>query len=283
MSSFNQGVPGPATLINSSNCIVLGNTSSGPALTVQQLGAGAVMNVATSTGSSALFVSSTGQVGVGTGSPSATFEAKGFPGYSGYTVLGVISGNITGTLNKDQRLEFLIYDADGSGGGIGASGSSIQSRKLNLGVDYLNLNPSGGNVGIGTTNPVALLQVGSGGLCFTTAQNTNTKTVFDAGVNIINGVGYYSGFLQVQVNYSGSDRTVALLYHYCACKNITGGNMVVNATLLNSAVTASADFNAACTFTPTSGSTFNVLLQTSGTRAGSGTVVYNATLNGIAG
>ena len=140
-----------------------------------------------------------------------------------------------------------------------------------------------GYVGIGVTNPVALLQVGSGGLCFTTAQNTNTKTVFDAGVNIINGVGYYSGFLQVQVNYGGFDRTVALLYHYCACKNTTGGNVVVNATLLNSAVTASADFNAACTFTPASGTTFNVLLQTSGTRAGSGTVVYNATLNGIPG
>lgn len=69
MSSFNQGTPSVNTLINSSNCIVLGNTTSGTALTVQQLGAGAVMNVATSTGSSALFVSSTGQVGVGTASP----------------------------------------------------------------------------------------------------------------------------------------------------------------------------------------------------------------------
>ena len=76
MSSFNQGVPTVPTLINSSNCIVLGNTSSGTALTVQQLGAGAVMNVATSTGSSALFVSSTGQVGVGTASPLALFHSN---------------------------------------------------------------------------------------------------------------------------------------------------------------------------------------------------------------
>ena len=62
--SFAQGTPSVNTLINSSNCIVLGNTTSGTALTVQQLGAGSLMNVATSTGSSALFVSSTGQVGV---------------------------------------------------------------------------------------------------------------------------------------------------------------------------------------------------------------------------
>ena len=72
--SFAQGTPSVNTLINSSNCIVLGNTTSGTALTVQQLGAGAVMNVATSTGSSALFVSSTGQVGVGTASPGAPLD-----------------------------------------------------------------------------------------------------------------------------------------------------------------------------------------------------------------
>ena len=76
MSSFNQLVPSVNTLINSSNCIVLGNTSSGTALTVQQIGAGAVMNVATSTGSSALFVSSTGQVGVGQASPLALFHSN---------------------------------------------------------------------------------------------------------------------------------------------------------------------------------------------------------------
>ena len=75
--SFAQGTPSVNTLINSSNCIVLGNTSSGTALTVQQLGAGAVMNVATSTGSSALFVSSTGQVGVGVGSPQNTLDING--------------------------------------------------------------------------------------------------------------------------------------------------------------------------------------------------------------
>ena len=74
--SFAQGTPSVNTLINSSNCIVLGNTTSGTALTVQQLGAGAVMNVATSTGSSALFVSSTGQVGVGTASPLALFHSN---------------------------------------------------------------------------------------------------------------------------------------------------------------------------------------------------------------
>ena len=40
--SFAQGTPSVNTLINSSNCIVLGNTTSGTALTVQQLGAGSV-------------------------------------------------------------------------------------------------------------------------------------------------------------------------------------------------------------------------------------------------
>ena len=149
MSSFNQGVPGPATLINSSNCIVLGNTTSGTALTVQQLGAGAVMNVATSTGSSALFVSSTGQVGVGTASPAYALD-----------VLGSARVNM-GTSN-------VII---GAGQGVGQGGlymfpqSSIAGSSWNLGCglqgSYANAITfvSGTNVGIGTTNPGYTLQV----------------------------------------------------------------------------------------------------------------------------
>jgi len=70
-------VPSVNTLINSSNTQVFGNTSTGTALSVQQLGTGSVMNVATSTGTSALFVNSSGQVGVGTTNPQNTLNVVG--------------------------------------------------------------------------------------------------------------------------------------------------------------------------------------------------------------
>jgi hypothetical protein len=252
----------------------------------------------TTKSSSPFNITSAGGVGIGAVSPetpldvTTTFASTGLTNSSTLwlgaltNLSGATSGaNYTGSTyhagdNNSQSL--LIY-----AGGVYPNGAGIIQSKDTLGVrnygQRLLLNPDGGFVGIGTTNPGGLLQIGSGGTCFTTAQNTNTKTAFDAGINIISGVGYYSGFLQVHVNYSGYDRTVALLYHYCACKNSTGGNIVVNATLLNSAVTTSGEFNATCTFTPVNGTTFNIRLQTSGTRAGSGTVAYNATINGIPG
>ena len=121
MSSFNQGVPGPATLINSSNCIVYGNTSSGTALTVQQLGAGAVMNVATSTGSSALFVSSTGQVGIGTTGPGSLLQV-----YGDLTSNSISSITYRGQLNftqanwsGTQRMYLGRFGGGGSNGQVG--------------------------------------------------------------------------------------------------------------------------------------------------------------------
>jgi len=69
MSTFNQGVPGVATLINSSATILSGNAASANALTVRQFGGGNVFSAQTTTGSTALFVGANGNVGVGTGNP----------------------------------------------------------------------------------------------------------------------------------------------------------------------------------------------------------------------
>ena len=149
MSSFNQGVPGPATLINSSNCIVLGNTTSGTALTVQQLGAGAVMNVATSTGSSALFVSSTGQVGVGTGNPAYALDVLGSARVNVGTS-NVIIGAGQG-LGQGGLYMYPQSSAPGTSWNIGAG---LQGGTANA-ITFV----SGTNVGIGTTSPQTQLDV----------------------------------------------------------------------------------------------------------------------------
>jgi hypothetical protein len=226
----------------------------------------------------------TGNMGLGTTAPADLLEVKSNVTIANDATVPTfinmrqgLSGTYNCSVSTYSHNGDAYYDGLSLNGYDGVSiCTGANTRQERVRID------SSGKVGIGTT-PGSLLQIGPGGQSFNTAQNTGTKTLYDAGVNIFNGISYYSGFLQVYVNYNGYERTASLLYHYCACKNVTGGNIVVNATLLNSAVTASADFNAACTFTAASGTTFNILLQTSGTRSGAASLTYSATISGVSG
>ena len=71
---FNQGQPTIPVVLNTSNCFVFGNTASGNALSVQQLGTGNVATFRTTTGSTALFVGANGNVGVGTTNPATALD-----------------------------------------------------------------------------------------------------------------------------------------------------------------------------------------------------------------
>ncbi len=81
--SFNQLAPTVPTVLNTSNCFVFGNTASGNALSVQQLGAGNVATFRTTTGATALFINPSGNVGIGTTNPSSTLHVKGNANFDG--------------------------------------------------------------------------------------------------------------------------------------------------------------------------------------------------------
>ena len=140
-------------LISAANCIVYGNTSSGNALNVQQLGAGNVLSIKTSSGSTALFVGANGNVGVGTANPGGTFNVlsgnAGFPDTSG-----------SGTSNVAARIQSGSICLDF--GSIGGTNPFWIQNHLNTAWNTtypLLLNPNGGNVGVGTTNPGYALDV----------------------------------------------------------------------------------------------------------------------------
>ena len=104
-----------------------------------------------------LVIDSSGRLGIGTSGPALALGVKGATGYpatSGTTQTGVL--RLSGGTG--------IYNVLDMGVNQDTDTAWIQAtRANNLGAsDKLVINPNGGNVGIGTTGPGTLLQVGSG-------------------------------------------------------------------------------------------------------------------------
>ena len=171
--SFNQGIPGPATLINSSSTLLYGNSASANALSVQQLGAGNVLSIKTSSGATALFVNAAGNVGVGTAGPNGTAHvwnvaATGGPKLS----IGDNTAFAPGGLHSIAALTSTLGAGNGNSiilGRTNATNDAFQMTFMNVAqgstTNYLGFNAfgssytaalaitAGGYVGIGTTNP----------------------------------------------------------------------------------------------------------------------------------
>ncbi len=102
----------------------------------------------TSTGT-ALIVGDTGKIGVGTDTPTSLFTITG-PNTTSSTSTPQLL--ITDSADTNESLRIGV-DSTGNGSGF------IQSFKTGTAAQNLLLNPQGGNVGIGNTNPEAKLDV----------------------------------------------------------------------------------------------------------------------------
>jgi hypothetical protein len=96
----------------------------------------------------ALNVLDSGHVGIGTSQPPALFTITGANTGTSSSAPQLL---ITDSADTNERLRIGV---DSTGNGMGF----LQSFKEGLGPTSLLLNPEGGNVGIGTTNPIASLQ-----------------------------------------------------------------------------------------------------------------------------
>jgi hypothetical protein len=157
---------------------VFGNTASGNALSVQQLGTGNVATFRTTTGATALFVNAAGNVGIGQTNPVFTLDTTGTARVTSNLVVGGQStpttpfwiqknaaSGISGTAQSAWRGQALLTDANGTQFlSIGSDQTNAVSflQAYGAGVNKpLSLQPNGGNVGIGTTNPSHQLTVSS--------------------------------------------------------------------------------------------------------------------------
>jgi LysM repeat protein len=190
---------------DSATAFVVENAAGTSTLQVSTLDSSSnIFEIASSTGSALFSVTSDGNVGVGTTSPSTTFGLVGSHYLTGGLGVGIVNatagtikavGNITGgaltvagltILNQASTTVFSAlgpaYFGSTATSSFAANGAlSLVSNGLAVGTNQLTV--SGGNVGIGTTTPGSIFSV-NGVANWTGATSTYYST---GGINLTSG------------------------------------------------------------------------------------------------
>jgi hypothetical protein len=154
--SFSQGNPTVSHVISTANCLVFGNTSSGNALSVQQLGAGNVVSFSNAYGGSNVFVmNNLGRVGVGTTNPGYSFDVLGVLRAGNPLSASIYLTNNEVKWRGDGTAHFSIFNQNST---FQVRNTSGNSEPGTAGSNLVSVTTAG-NVGIGTTNPSCLLDV----------------------------------------------------------------------------------------------------------------------------
>ena len=114
------GTPFVPPVLNTSNCLVFGNTASGNALSVRQLGAGNCLSVSNALGTTSLFISSTSNVGIGTTNPLAALDISGVLNLSSLQISGVsgTGGQVVAATGVGSGLAWATTASSGTNQGV---------------------------------------------------------------------------------------------------------------------------------------------------------------------
>jgi hypothetical protein len=160
---------------------------------------------AASTPTERMRITSGGNVGIGTTSPSVKLQVEDSSSTS-LTTLYLVNSSTAAVTTKQNNLSFRMTDtvgtrknafqltaySDSSGGNIENGGLIFSGRKADLDTEFMRIT-SGGNVGIGLTNPSSKLHiVGSTDVINATSTTTNAR------INIgHSGNGGYVGYANI--------------------------------------------------------------------------------------
>lgn len=210
-----------------------------------------------------------GNLGIGTTNPVPGLDVNN--NITGRSIVYVVSSenNTTAALtaNNGQYLTVEAFNSD-------------NTVKRNI-----CLAPYGGNIAIGKTTADYSLDVNThariGNYTVINYAGGLLKSVTDAGTTIFGNASLYSGSIYMNCDYNGYDRTASSTTLFSCCKNTTGSNIAIASNTIITAATNTGEFNAVISLVPTSGSSFDVRLTTSGSRSGAGNISIKVTLCGI--
>jgi len=181
-------------IVASSGNIGIGTSIPGALLEISSSTAASLLNVKGAGGNGILFVSGSGDVAVGITNPELRFRIDGYnisASNSGTSPTNGILRLSSQTLGSTNLVLDFGVDANSS-----PVNTWIQSRnRTNYALNYsLLLNPNGGNVGIGTTSPVAKLDIRGGIQLLNSSGSTSSATsgsLMVIGQNTVGGSSYH--------------------------------------------------------------------------------------------
>jgi hypothetical protein len=172
-----------------------------------------------------LFVSGSGLVGIGTTSPEGVLTIQGTsaqPSTSGTIANSLLQ--LVGSLNNQLNI--------GSNTVAGDYGSYIQSSDNNLAVPYpLNLQPNGGNVGIGTSTPSQKLEVVGGEIKAGRIDSSNEGGQVSFGRSTDNATAWY---IDAYGNSSSTQLRFVNVTNAVVAMTLTGSNVGIGVNNPNS-------------------------------------------------
>ena len=130
-----------------------------------------------------MVINSSGNVGIGTGAPRRIVDIVGAPSYP--LLYAPTQLSLSDTVNSSYMN--MLLGVNGT-----ANYAAVQSSLSGTGAMPLLLNPAGGNVGIGTTNPAALLHVYGPSYTSTTVDNIMFNVTAADSINGNGGTTVYS-------------------------------------------------------------------------------------------